>query len=191
MIRLFIAWPLPHPIEQELGRIGFLLKQKGGRVSWVKPDNIHLTARFLGDTDENLVPQISSLIDQVAGTSGPIECSLDRLGAFPDLKRPRVVWVGLGGNVESLQNQAEMLEQGVRKLGFEKETKRFRPHLTLARVRDPHQLDALMMAVQQFRVTPMSFSFDRLILFKSTLSPSGSIYERLHEAMLSPTERYT
>ncbi|MBI5267615.1 MAG: RNA 2',3'-cyclic phosphodiesterase [candidate division Zixibacteria bacterium] len=184
MIRLFIAWPLPHSIEQELGRIGFLLKQKGGRVSWVAPNNIHLTARFLGDTDEKLIPKIGALIDEVAATSKPVECALDRLGAFSDLKRPRVIWAGLGGNLQSLEIMADLLEQGAQELGFEKETKRFRPHLTLARVRDPHDLAGLMMAVQQFRVTPTPFVFDRLTLFKSTLTPSGSIYERLHEKML-------
>lgn len=191
MIRLFVAWPLPHEIEQELGRIGFLLKQKGGRVSWVASKNIHLTARFLGDTDEKLVPDIGALINSVAAASVPVECTLDRLGAFPDLRHPRVIWVGLGGHIESLQRMADQLEQGLQEQGFEKEAKRFRPHLTLARVRESHQLDALLMAVQQFRVTPMAFMFDRLVLFKSTLTPSGSIYERLHEAKLGPTERFT
>ena len=191
MIRLFIAWPLPHEIEQELGRIGFLLKQKGGRVSWVASKNIHLTARFLGDTDEKLVPDIGALINEVAVTCGPVECTLDRLGAFPDLRRPRVIWVGLGGDIEFLQRMADQLEQGLQEQGFEKEAKRFRPHLTLARVRESHQLDALLMAVHQFRVTPMAFTFDRLVLFKSTLTPSGSIYERLHEAKLGPTERFS
>lgn len=191
MIRLFIAWPLSHEVEQELGRISFLLKQKGGRVSWVAPTNIHLTARFLGDTDEKLVPEIGALMDKVAATSGPVECTLDRLGAFPDLKRPRVIWVGLGPNTEPLAIMSDTLEHGVRELGFAPETKRFRPHLTLGRVKDADHLEALLMAIQQFRVTPMSFDFDRLVLFKSTLTPSGSIYERLHEAMLGSPERFT
>ena len=191
MIRLFIAWPLPHEIEQELGRITFLLRQKNGRVSWVASKNIHLTARFLGDTDEKLVPQIGSLIKEIAALSTPAECTLDRLGAFPDMNRPRVIWVGLAGEIESLQKMANRLEIGVRQLGFAEETKRFRPHLTLARVRDHQQLDGLMMAVRQFRVTPMPFSFDRLVLFKSTLTPSGSIYECLHEAKLGQPERFS
>ena len=110
MIRLFIAWPLPREIEQELGRIGFLLKQKGGRVGWVAPGNIHLTARFLGDTDEKLVPDIGALISEVAATSVPVECTLDRLGAFPDLKRPRVIWAGFGGHLESLEKMANPLD---------------------------------------------------------------------------------
>jgi RNA 2',3'-cyclic 3'-phosphodiesterase len=191
MIRLFIAWPLAREVEHELGRISFLLKQKGGRISWVKPDNIHLTARFLGDTDENLVPQIASLIDAVATTSEQIDCRLDCLGAFPDMKRPRVIWAGIGGNLEAMQQMADALEHGVRKLGFEKETKRFKPHLTLGRVRDPHQLEALMMTIQQFRITPLSFTFDRLVLFRSTLTPQGSIYERLHEKMLGAASTFS
>ena len=189
MIRLFIAWPLSQEIEQELGRISFLLKQKGGRVSWVAPTNIHLTARFLGDTDEKLVCEIGALMDKVAATSTPVECTLDRLGAFPDLKRPRVIWVGFGPNTEPLAKMSDALERGAQELGFAPETKRFRPHLTLGRVKDADRLEGLMMAVQQFRVTPMSFVFDRLVLFKSTLTPSGAIYERLHEARLCSPER--
>jgi 2'-5' RNA ligase len=191
MIRLFIAWPLPHQVEQELGRISFLLKQKNGRVSWVASKNIHLTARFLGDTDEKVVPNIGALINEVAKSSRPVECTLDRLGAFPDLNRPRVIWVGLAGDIESLQKMADRLETGVRQLEFAEEPKRFRPHLTLARVREQQQLDGLIMAVRQFRLTPMPFTFDKLVLFKSTLTPSGSIYERLHEAALHSPERFS
>lgn len=195
MIRLFIAWPLAHEVEQELGRIGFLLKQKGGRVSWVVPKNIHLTARFLGDTDEQRVGDLKALIDRVASQSHATTLAIDKLGAFPDFKRPRVIWAGLaaglaglGGDTSTLQATVDQIERGVRELGFAPETKKFKPHLTLGRVREPRGTEALMMAVQQFRPSPIAVVLDRLVLFKSTLTPQGSIYERLHERALGCAE---
>jgi len=188
MIRLFIAWPLPHEVEQELGRIGFLLKQKGGRVSWVAPKNIHLTARFLGDTDAKLVPDLKRLIDTVAAKSHPVSMTIDKLGTFPDVNRPRVIWAGLAGDASSLQLISDMIERGVCDLGFAPESKRFKPHLTLGRVKDQRGVEVLMMAVQQFRPSPISVVLDRLVLFKSTLTPQGSIYERLHERVLGSAD---
>ena len=190
MIRLFIAWPLSHEVEQELGRIGFLLKQKGGRVSWVAPKNIHLSARFLGDTDERLVGTLKELIDRVAKESHTTTLTIDKLGAFPDMKRPRVIWAGLGGDTSPLQATADLIERGVGELGFAPEPKKFKPHLTLGRVREPHGTEALMMAVQQFRPSPIAVVLDRLVLFKSTLTPQGSIYERLHERVVGASDRF-
>jgi 2'-5' RNA ligase len=191
MIRLFIAWPLPHEVEQELGRISFLLKQKGGRVSWVAPKNIHLTARFLGDTDEKLVVDLKRLIDRVASVSRAATLTIDKLGAFPDFKRPRVIWAGLGGDTSPLQATADLIEHGVCEFGFATEPKKFKLHLTLGRVKDSHGVEALMMAVQQFRPSPMAVVLDRLVLFKSTLTPQGSIYERLHERALGVTDTFS
>lgn len=190
MIRLFIAWPLAPEVEQELGRIGFLLKQKGGRVSWVAPKNIHLTARFLGDTDEKLVGDLKNLINEVAERSNPVTLTIDKLGTFPDLKRPRVIWAGLAGDTSPLQLTTDLIERGVCELGFSPEPKKFKPHLTLGRVKDPQGVEALMMAVQQFRPSPTAVVLDRLVLFKSTLTPQGSIYERLHERVLGKSERF-
>lgn len=189
MIRLFIAWPLAHEVEQELGRISFQLKQKGGRISWVAPQNIHLTARFLGDTDQQLLPELKSLIDHVGSSSTKAILTLDKLGVFPDMKRPRVIWAGLSGDTSALQQTVDGIERGVRELGFSPETKRFKPHLTLGRVKDPHGVEGLMMAVQQFRVQGIAVILDRIVLFKSTLTQLGSIYERLHERELGASDR--
>ena len=189
MIRLFIAWPLSHEAEQELGRIGFLLKPKGGRVSWVAPKNIHLTARFLGDTDEKLVGSLKDVIDRVAGASHATTLTIDKLGAFPDMKRPRVIWAGLAGDTSSLQATVDQIERAVCELGFDPESKKFRPHLTLARVKDTQGIEALTIAIQQFRPSPVAVVLDRLVLFKSTLTSQGAIYERLHERGLGGSER--
>lgn len=189
MIRLFIAWPLATTVEQELGRIIEQLRRQGGRVSWVAQNNIHLTARFLGDTDEKQLPELKLLIDRVAVNSSTTQFTLDKIGAFPDLKRPRVIWAGLAGDTSPLRSIAEELERRVRELGFAPETKSFKPHLTLGRVKDPNGIEALMGAVQQVRVNTIPVVFDRIVLFKSTLTPQGAVYEILHERKLGAMDR--
>ncbi|MCK4607124.1 MAG: RNA 2',3'-cyclic phosphodiesterase [candidate division Zixibacteria bacterium] len=187
MMRLFIALPLGPQVEAYLGEIAGLLKQKGGAVKWVDARNIHLTVRFLGDTEEAHVGALKELLDTVAGRHAPVQATIDRLGAFPNLRRPRIFWAGLRDSLDALENLATEVEQGVRRLGFEPEQKRFKPHLTLGRVRKNQGLDSLAAFIESFEFVETPLKLDRLVLFKSTLTPRGPIYDRLHEAMLGET----
>lgn len=184
MIRLFIALPLGPQVETCLEKVISLLKQEGGAVKWVDPRNIHLTVRFLGDTEESRVPALRELLDTVAGRYSSIDTTIDRLGAFPNLRRPRVFWAGLRNNLDDLENLAIEVEQGVRRIGFEPEQKRFRAHLTLGRVKRNKGLDSLLTFIESLDFVETPLILDRLVLFKSTLTPRGPIYDRLHVAML-------
>lgn len=184
MMRLFIALPLGREAENCLGRIIDDLRPYGEAVKWVAPQNIHLTVRFLGDTEEQRVPKVQELLDKVSSEHNIVETSIGRLGAFPNLRRPRVLWAGINGNVEMLEKLARQVELGVRKLHFEEESKGFKPHLTLGRIRRPQELERLIARMESFTMDPLPIRLDRIVLFKSTLTPKGPIYERLHEAML-------
>ncbi len=184
MMRLFIALPLGLQVERYLSSIIDELRPHGGSVKWVAPQNVHLTVRFLGDTEEHRVPKIKQLLDKVASEHPTVATTIDCLGAFPNLRRPRVVWAGIHDNVDHLEKLARQVELGVRKLRFEKETKGFKPHLTLARIRKPQGLEQLIAHLESFALEPQLLTLDRLVLFKSTLTPKGPIYDRLHEALL-------
>jgi 2'-5' RNA ligase len=184
MMRLFIALPLEKAVEDHLGKLIITLKQKGGQVRWVAPKNIHLTVRFLGDTEDDLVPQLGGIIDETAKKFTPVQTQIDRLGAFPNLHRPNVIWVGLHDNTDILAELANDVEAGVRRLGIEPDPKTFKAHLTLGRVKDSRGLESLTGFVQSHQFAPIPLLFDRIVLFKSTLTPQGSIYERLHESVL-------
>ncbi len=173
-----------HPKTQAPFTSGVQHWASGGRVKWVDPKNIHLTVRFLGDTDDKLVPKIARLMDEVASPFPAVEASIARLGAFPNLNRPRVIWAGIDGELEPLEKMAHQIELAVRKLRFEKESKGFKPHLTLARVRDPRDVGRLPAEIENYRVQRTPLLLDRLVLFKSTLTPRGPIYDRLHETVL-------
>ncbi|HPI33207.1 MAG TPA: RNA 2',3'-cyclic phosphodiesterase, partial [candidate division Zixibacteria bacterium] len=162
------------------------LRAKGGPVRWVAPENIHLTVRFLGETDEARVPKLRSLIDSIAPAFAPADVLIDRLGGFPNLRKPRVIWAGLAAAepVERMAQMARQVELAVRQLRFEPEKKGFQPHLTLGRVKDPRGMEQLAAFMESYRFTPLAVRLDRLVLFRSTLTPKGSIYERVHEAKL-------
>ena len=175
MMRLFIAMPLGAEVEQKLGEIINECRQHGGSVKWVKPENIHLTIRFLGDTDEGILDKLKQLLDAVATEFSPVETTIDRLGAFPNLQRPRVIWTSVSSETETLAKLAGQVELRVRKLRFEAEKKPFKAHLTLGRIRIPQGLVNLLAFLEEYALEPIPVRFDRLVLFKSTLTPQGPI----------------
>lgn len=185
MMRLFIACPLPPAAEQELDETIRTLKEADGVVKWVASKNIHLTVRFLGDTDERLVADISQKLDTIAGQFRFVETSINQLGAFPNLRRPRVIWAGIKSGIDTLSQIAAATELAVQDLGFAAESKGFKAHLTLGRVRDRGNPSRLIDFMSEFQLAPIPVRFDRIVLFKSTLTPSGPIYDRLHEALLT------
>lgn len=185
-MRLFIALPLPSAVEHHLGRIIDNLKKSHANVKWVKSSNIHLTLRFLGETDQRLVPELTKMLDTVSSDTKPFTISSDKIGAFPNTRKPRVVWAGMSGSdVELMYDLANKIEKGVRQLGFEPEERSFKPHLTLGRLRDPRQPSDLPQFLESYRVELIEFVLDKLVLFQSTLTPKGPIYDRLHEITLA------
>jgi len=183
-MRLFIALPLPKEIEEALGKIVFVLKQKSGRVKWVAPKNTHLTVKFLGEVDAGKVESVKTAVRNTAGKFKPVNCSLETLGGFPNLARPRVIWAGLAGDIEILENIVNDIEEEAFKLGFLREEKCFKPHLTLGRIRESYGLDELTNYIKSYHMEPLPFQMSTLVLFKSTLTPAGPIYDRLLEADL-------
>lgn len=187
MMRLFIAFPLAVEVKDYLGSVISDLSHHAEGVRWVAPKNIHLTARFLGDTEEAKVSKLHQLIDTVAGAHNSVSSSLTQLGAFPNLNRPRVIWAGIGEGAEELGKIARDVELRVRQLRFEPESKAFRTHFTLGRVKEGAHLENFGEFMLSYKLQPMPIAFDRLVLYKSTLMPQGPIYERLHEAALKAT----
>lgn len=185
-MRLFIALPLPEDIEEALSKTIFAFKQKGGKVKWVAPKNIHLTLKFLGEVGEDRVVKIKSALDDIAQKYPPISTSVNKIGAFPNLGRPKIIWAGLEGETDRMEKIAGEIENTMEKLGFEKENRRFKPHLTLGRIKDSRGMEELTDYLKNYSLDPMPLSIDRIVLFKSTLMPRGPIYDRLHEAMLNP-----
>ena len=148
-------------------------------MRWVRPAGIHLTLRFLGDAPAEQVAAVRAGLDQAAVQCAPFELHLKNLGCFPNLRRPRVIWVGLEDPEERLGELQKAVEEQVRSLGWEPEERTFRPHLTLGRVRQRPPEDTW---VQQ--PPDLGFRAEAIELIQSHLKPSGAEYTTLQRALL-------
>ena len=136
-IRAFIAVELPPAVREAVeGVVRELRSGIGDGVRWVRPEGVHLTLKFLGDIDADSVPAISDGLDRCAASAAPFDLFLEGVGVFPNARRPRVVWIGLGGALEPLLALQHSIDRELEGLGFARERRPFTPHLTLGRVRD-------------------------------------------------------
>ena len=172
MVRLFVAIDLPQQIREALSNSQQDLKKSRARLAVVSPENIHITLKFIGEVGQDAVEAIKRRLADVSGT--PFEVSVSGISA-DNRRRPRVVWCTIkdGGRCALLN---EEIEEALAPLGIEKESRRFRPHATLARVKkfDPSLLEAMRpMESADYG----NFQVDGFSLKKSTLTPSGALYE--------------
>lgn len=183
-IRAFIAIHLPSDVQAALGRVAAALGEgvPRGAVRWVRPELIHLTLHFLGDTDGARLPAIGRAMDDVVAGRAPFTLALDRLGCFPNPRRPRVIWAGLGGDTAPLLALKAALDEQLAVLGRPPEDKTFRAHLTLGRVKDERAAQSLSLTAP---LPPLAVPVGAIYLMESQLRPDGPIYTVRHSAGLS------
>src|SRR2546421_211885 len=166
MLRAFIAIQLSDEVKRQIGSVQAELKRevsgsgRGGKavkIGWTQPEGIHLTLKFLGDIQETQVEALREILKRAAAPARPFTLEARGLGAFPNPRAPRVIWLGLHGksdDMAELQRLQAAVEDGAAALGFAKEARAFTPHLTLARIRDRVEAGALepVLTGQQNRV---------------------------------------
>ncbi len=200
MIRAFLAIELSPGLRAELAVVQQELKQSVEsekkeeiRISWVRPAKMHLTIKFLGDMDEQLLDPLLRVMEQAIGSQPFVNVPLERLGAFPSPRCPRVLWIGPSENWEQGEEGKRVIEihgaieQACERLGLLREAKPFSPHLTLARVKmgARHVGSALAMSgVMDQPLSVGSLAVESVVLIKSEFKPTGSVYTRLWEARL-------
>jgi 2'-5' RNA ligase len=180
MIRCFLAIDLPDSWRPQLALVQGELKKGEADVRWVQVGNIHLTLKFFGNLPDGELDPISAAAREVAREQAPFELQVTQAGAFPSAKAPRVIWLGLGGDLIPLARMYHKLEKAFAALGHLPEGRPFNPHLTLGRVKSPanrHRLAKLLEALPPLNWPP--FKVSEIILFQSTLTPKGSIYTPL------------
>lgn len=185
MIRCFVAIPLPEDILAELDRVSRQLRDLGIDARFPRPESIHLTLKFLGDVPESVIPDILTTLEARVSRHEPFEVNVRKAGVFPHLANPRVVWLGIEPEDELRQLQLSV-EKGLVELGFEKERRRFSPHLTLARVKSRRMIANLMHYVEVHgpSLELGSFAVGTVILYRSELRPDGAVYSQLGSAAL-------
>lgn len=200
MIRAFLAVELSHELRAELATVQQKLKRRiepelkrGTRISWAQPASIHLTLKFLGDMDEQVIDPLRVAVEQAIGSQGAVMVPLERLGAFPRPENPRVLWVGpseqweRGVEAKRIAEIHGAIEQACEGLGFLRETRPFSPHLTLARIKMGERQVGIALAKSGLLDLPLSLgqlAVDRVVLMQSDLKPTGSVYTKLWDLLL-------
>jgi len=188
-LRTFIAIDVPPAVLDTITRIQNRFKSLGVHASWVKPGNIHLTLKFLGDTDPDRIPGIQNKLAETLAPFAPFRLSLNSAGVFPNTKSPRVLWVDLKDDDGALETLQTGIEKALESAGFPLEQRSFSPHLTLARIKSPKgkkELKNELDAVNQEGITPHPFDVGEIKLYESQLTPKGSIYTVLANFKLNP-----
>ena len=183
-IRAFIAIELPSQIKAALSQFQDNLRtSKNAAVKWVGPEGIHLTLKFLGNVDEAEIPVLTKALSEAVRGVAPFSLQLGDAGAFPGNQAPRVVWVGVEGEMEPLLTLHNNIDRVLAPLGFPPEKRAFSPHLTLGRVREeasPGERRRLGENIASLKTeAKSSFKVESLSLMRSKLTREGALYSRL------------
>jgi RNA 2',3'-cyclic 3'-phosphodiesterase len=184
-MRLFLAVEFEQELRRALREATAPLRALVPDAGWVAEDRLHLTLKFLGEQPETLLEPLTTAMHEIAGRHWPVPMRLGGVGAFPNLRRPRVIWVGIAptAKLELLQNE---IEEACSAFGVEVEGKPFRPHLTIGRLRGTENREAvreLARAAREIRLRADTI-VSTIELVHSTLTPAGPRYTRVAGASL-------
>ncbi|MFQ6098792.1 MAG: RNA 2',3'-cyclic phosphodiesterase, partial [Armatimonadota bacterium] len=161
------------------------LQSARAAVKWVEPDNLHLTLKFLGNIPEAQVEPIAGALEGVACDTAPFVAHVAGVGAFPNLKRPRVVWAGIASGSDELKRLAANVQEALVPLGFDPERREFSAHLTLGRVKSFVNVAGLAEAIRQEAEADLGpMPVEAVHLMQSELRPSGPMYSALAQLSL-------
>ncbi len=180
-LRAFIAVEIPPEIRDAIGDIRRKLKKTGADARWVKPENMHLTLRFLGnDVPRETVEAIGAMLPRHLSTIEQFTIAVNGLGGFPNVTRPRIVWLGIQPPDGPLLALREAVENAVEEAGWPRDERRFAAHLTLGRVRSQSGIGNLRRVLESGGNDPVGSTIvDSVALIRSNLTPKGPVYETL------------
>ncbi len=184
-MRLFIAVNIDPSLRPPLTEIQEKLRATRAPVSWVKPENLHFTLKFLGEVSEEQLPALRDAFRRSVAGMEPFPLSLAGVGTFPSKGRPRVIWVGVEQGAEEMEGLRKRIDDILFPLGFPREDRPFRPHLTLGRVKPVGRLEPLLDGLRSATVGPVGqMQVDAVKLMQSQLHPTGAIYTSVESVPL-------
>jgi 2'-5' RNA ligase len=186
-IRSFLAFELPYEIRQTLSAVSEDGRAAPLNIRWVRVANIHLTVVFMGNIEEARIDPIKELARGVCDQYAPFRIQVNGAGLFGSRRNPRVLWIGLGGDMDRMSSFREDLQKGLAPFGIKEERRPFRPHLTLGRFRKGAKADsALNDLLSKYQdLNGPECILREFVLFKSDLKPDGAVYTRLGAWSLS------
>lgn len=184
-MRAFIALPIPDVVGAYIKATQDRLNPMVDGIRWVPLANVHLTLKFLGSIDPAMVPVIASRLDRMACLTQAFFLRIQDVGAFPNKRRARVLWVGLQGDLPRLKSLQKSIEDALEPLGFEREKRPFRAHLTIGRTRGKGPGCMLRELPTSKQAWPEPFNVNEVHLYRSLLKPMGAQYRLLHAVPLA------
>lgn len=155
------------------------------RVGWDKPEKLHLTLKFFGDVDENGLKNVEKAVENTVLQISDFKLLLCSTGVFPNLRNPKILWLDLEDKKNLLKTANEILENECVNSGFAKEKRTFKPHLTVARLRQPDKSKKLAETHLKNEFPPIEFEVKSIVIYESTLLPNGSVYRKHSEFKLN------
>jgi 2'-5' RNA ligase len=175
-VRTFICIEIPETIKRRIEKLQATIKTVGAQVSWTRAPNIHLTLKFLCDVPDSRVEDVGAAVRRAAGGVAGFEIEVGGAGCFPNARNPRVLWVGLTSVPDALRRLQLAIEDELEAEGFPREQKRFSPHLTIGRVRSAERAGRAAERLVAEGFGAESFPAREVIVMRSDLRPTGSIY---------------
>jgi RNA 2',3'-cyclic 3'-phosphodiesterase len=180
LIRCFVAIEIPDELKSKIDDYIFSLKQFAPKIKWIKANNLHITLKFLREVPQNLLQKVQSELSAVSNIVNPFTMSIRGAGFFPNQNKPRVVRLGLQNDKKnSIFKLHEWIDKKLDPLGFEREKRRFSPHLTLGRIKFPDNYHDLSEYINQNEFRSSSFNVSQIVLIKSVLRPTGAEYSQI------------
>ena len=179
MLRAFIAANISDKQKEEVGRVLDRLMGYDVRVKWVKIGNMHITLKFLGDTEEKILPDLYTAISESINDQRAFDISLESLGCFPNAHRPRVIWVGIKDGYDNLRELSQNIDRAVKPFGFRPEKRKFSAHLTLGRVKDAGNIESLTSDLSRIEFSSSKAKVSDVVFYQSVLRPQGPLYTAL------------
>jgi 2'-5' RNA ligase len=180
-IRTFLAIEIPKEILEQFERLQYRLgRSMTGVIRWAKPGSTHLTLKFFGNITERDIRNIDDVLKAKAPALGPFPIAVGTMGVFPNLNRPRVLWVGLTAGAKELTDMQADIEAALEAEGFPREERPYRPHLTVGRMKTDRRIEGLEKSIESNKdFSAGSFTAKEMILFRSDLRPEGPVYTPL------------
>jgi 2'-5' RNA ligase len=176
VIRTFVCIEVPESVRNRIAGLQLALRQDGARVSWVKPENIHLTLKFLGPVASQRLPAAIRSVTSAAASVEPFEIDVGGTGCFPSPRNPRVFWVGLPQVPEPLKRLQAEIDSRLFREGFPREARGFSPHLTIGRVREPAGARSAAENLLKLGFDSARYTASEVVVMRSDLKPTGSVY---------------
>ena len=184
-IRTFIAIDTPAEFKPEISNLQQQLIQSHADVRWEHENKFHITLKFLGDVKEKILPGLLTHLDTILSEYSPLHLTYRGVGCFPNLRYPKIVWVGAENNDGKLLELRTTIEDELISFGFQREKNQFTPHITIGRVRSERGTQDLISTLEKLTLEPRTFLITEIVVMKSVLKPSGSEYEPLSIIHLS------